>query len=315
MNNLTIIVPVYNREKTIARPLDSIVTKLDKITELMIINDGSTDGTEEIIKEYRKKYGEKISYYSKQNEGIAATRNFGITHSKGEYIMFVDSDDYIEQDLIENLEKYLGEDADIIKFKLNRVNEKGEILEKVNGPIFEKIDGQEGFNKLVFLDTLIDSPCIYVFKKEVFIKNNLLFKKDTEHEDFGLIPLILASAKSIISTNIYGYNYVQQQDSITRNNDHNKTKKKMQDVIKHYDYMINYIKEKDLSSTTKKNIKTYFTNAIILKLKELKKEDQKEIIKQIKQRKMISNIQVKNIKQLIKKLILRINIKWYLKLR
>lgn len=315
MNNLTIIIPVYNREKTIKRPLDSIIPSLDRITELMVINDGSTDNAEEIIKEYKEKYGEKITYYFKENEGIASTRNFGITHAKGDYIMFVDSDDYIDKDLIEKLEKYINEDADVIKFKLNKVNENGEVLEKIDGPVFEKIDGQAGFNKLVFSDILIDTPCIYVFKKELFMKNDLYFKKGTEHEDFGLMPLVLASSKSIISTNIYGYNYVQEQDSIIRNSDYKKTIKKMQDMIKHYDYMIEYINKKDLNLITKKNLKTYYTNAVILKLKELKKEDQKDFISQIRKRNMISNIQVKNIKQLIKKLILSINTNWYLKLK
>ena len=88
-----------------------------------------------------------------------------------------------------------------------------------------------------------------------------------------------------------------------------KTLKKFNDVLSHYDTMIEFIDKQEISNRTKKNIKTYYTNAIILKLKEIKKQDVNIYIQKIKERKMIKNIQVTNLKQLIKKLILRTNIK------
>lgn len=315
MSKLTIIVPVYNREKTIKIALDSIVKQLDKNTDLIIINDGSTDNTEKIIDEYTKRCSEQISYYAKENEGVAATRNFGIKHAKGEYIMFVDSDDYIEEGLINTLQTYMDEDIDIIKFKLKRVDENHKIISKIDGAVFEKQDGQAAFNELAFSDVLLDSPCVYAFKRNVFINNNLFFKVGTEHEDFGLIPLVILKAKSVVSIDVYGYAYVQGRNSITRNEDYKKTKKKMQDTIKHYDHMIEWISTQELDEQTKKNVKTYYTNAILLKLKELEKEDRKQMLKEIKQRKMISNIQVHNVKQLCKKILLKVNVQWYLKLK
>lgn len=94
-----------------------------------------------------------------------------------------------------------------------------------------------------------------------------------------------------------------------------KTLKKFNDVLLHYDTMIEFIDKQEISNKTKKNIKTYYTNAIILKLKKIKKQDLDIYIKKIKERKMINNIQTNNLKQLIKKLILRTNIKWYLKIK
>lgn len=305
MDKLTIIVPVYNREKTIKRTLDSIVNQLDNDINLIIINDGSTDNTEKAINEYVLKYSDKISYYSKQNGGIASTRNFGIEHAKSKYIMFVDSDDYIEENFFLDIKSYLEKDIDIIKFKLNRINTNGKILEQINGPVFENLDGQAAFNLLAFSDVLIDSPCIYVFKKELFIKNNLFFKEGTEHEDFGLIPLILVSAENVTSIEKYGYYYVQEENSITRNYNYEKTIKKMNDVLKHYDNMLEWIKDKDLKEITKNNLKTYYTNAIILKLKELNPKDQKEFIDKIKKRKMISNIKVRKYKTITKETIIK----------
>ncbi len=83
----------------------------------------------------------------------------------------------------------------------------------------------------------------------------------------------------------------------------------------HYDNMIEFIKDLKISNLTKENVKRYYTNGVLLRLDDIKKEDRKKYIKQIKQRKMINNIKVRNIKQLFKRILLCININWYLRLR
>lgn len=315
MCKLTIIVPVYNAGTHLKKCMDSLLVQDREDVEILAINDGSTDNSEEILEEYVKQNPGKITYYKKENTGVADTRNFGISKAKGKYIMFVDSDDYINKDLIKELQEYMEQDIDIVKYKLQRVNENETILEKVDGPVFEKVDGSAAFNMLCFSDVLLDSPCVYVFKKDLFEKNNLKFKVNTQHEDFGLIPLVILKAESVVSINNYGYCYFQSSDSITRNTDYAKTLKKFNDVLLHYDGMIDFIEKENLTNETKRNVKTYYTNAIILKLKELKKEDVNIYIRKIKERKMLNNIQVHNAKQLIKKIILKLNIKWYIKLK
>lgn len=315
---LSIILPIYNREKEITRCLESVINQdIKEDIEIICINDGSTDNSKQIIEKYQKRYPGKIIYYEKSNSGIADTRNYGIQVSNGEYILFVDSDDYLTYNFLDKIEKLLDSNNEIIKFKLQREDEKGNILEKVDGPIFENVNGQVAFNMLAFTDVLLDSPCIYIIKKDLFIRNNFKFKVGTEHEDFGLIPLVLIKAKQVTSIPEYTYHYVQSSNSITRNEDYIKTKKKMTDVLGHYDNMIGFLeKEKEeLEKITIKNLKTYYTNAIILKLKNLKYKDQKIMIKEMKKRKMIENIQVNNIKQWFKKVILKIDIRLYLKLK
>jgi len=284
--------------------------------EILVIDDGSTDNSAEKVKEYMNRFPNRITYLYKENSGVADTRNYGIEQAKGEYILFVDSDDYIEFDLLYTLKKYMYEGIELIKFKLQRVNENKRILEKVNGPIFYDVNGQTAFNLLVFEDVLLDSPCLYIFKKSLFTKYNFKFKKDTEHEDFGLIPLVILKAHTAVSVMFYGYDYVQSEESITRNTNYERTVKKFNDSLGHYDDMKKYIEQQiDLEKKTIKNIKTYYTNAIILKLKELKEEDRKKQIKEIRKRHMIKNIQVKNLKQFAKKVILTLNVEWYLKLK
>ena len=261
-----------------------------------------------------KKYPNKLTYYKKENTGVADTRNFGIDHSKGNYLLFVDSDDEIEFDLLTQMEKQMNDGIEVIKFKLKKVDINGKILEKVDGPIFGKVSGEEAFNLLVFKDILLDSPVVYIFKKDLFTRNNFKFRIGTEHEDFGLIPKVIVKAETVISKKVYGYNYIQSSNSIMRNNSYEKLIKKLDDSIIHYDDMIKFINTENLDKLTKDNMKIYYTNAIILKLKDLKKKDRKNYVKEIRKRKMIKNVQVRNLKQLIKRIILQLNIEVYLKL-
>lgn len=317
MPKISFIVPVYNTGIYINKCLDSIINQTFKEEiEIILINDGSTDNSDELIKEYIEKSDSRnlIQYYTKENEGIAKTRNFGIDKANGEYIFFVDSDDYIDKETIKKLKLYIDNDIDIIKFKLQRVDKKNNILEKVDGPVFEETSGEEAFNMLYSEDVLLDSPCVYVIKRNMFTQNNFKFNR-TYHEDFGLIPLIILKAKRFVSIPDYFYYYVQGDNSITRNNDYEKTIKKYEDALFHYDNAIEKINKMNLNRKSKENAKIFYTNAIILKLNEIKEEDKDKYIKEIRKRKMYKNIKPRNIKQIIKRNLLHFNIKLYLKMR
>ena len=312
---LSIIIPVFNAENTLKRCLDSVLQQKDDELEIVVINDGSKDLSDEIMQEYKLRYPEIISYYKKQNTGVADTRNYGIAKAKGKYIMFLDSDDYIDIDLYSIIKQYIEKNIELIKFKLQRVDENNNIIEKVTGPIFEKTTGEEGFKYLYSSDVLLDSPCVYVMKKDIFIRNKLLFNVGTEHEDFGLIPFVIVLASSMISIDFYGYQYVQSNGSITRNNDYNKTKKKAYDALKQYDEALIKIEKYNINKNTADYLKIYYTNAILLKTETLEDKDQKQYINEIKKRRMIKNIKSSNIKQLLRKIILLLSIKQYLKFR
>ena len=135
------------------------------------------------------------------------------------------------------------------------------------------------------------------------------------HEDFARTALIMLKAKKVASTDVYGYYYYQSETSIMRGNDEQKKLRRAFDMIDHYDYMVKEIDNYEISERTKENLKIYYTNNIILKLEELNEENKKLYKKAIKDREMLKNIKARNIKQFIKKLILNINIEWYLKLR
>ena len=126
MARVSVIVPVYNTGKYVEKCLNSLTNQTIKDElEIIIINDGSTDNSENVILKYKAENPNIIKYYKKENTGIADTRNFGIEKAQGEYIIFVDSDDYVDVKLVEKLMPYIDNNVDLIKFKLQRVNENG----------------------------------------------------------------------------------------------------------------------------------------------------------------------------------------------
>ncbi len=315
MAKISVIVPAYNVEKYLNKCLESLVNQSYNDIEIIVINDGSTDNSQEIIVEYAQKYPEKIKYFEKQNGGLSDARNFGLKKASGDYICFVDSDDYLDKNLFKDLQEYINLDNDMIKYKMIKVDEKYREIEKIEGPIFEPKSGEEAFNILYGTDIMLQPAWLYLYKRKFLEENNFDFPIGMYHEDFARTVLIMLKAKKIVSTNIYGYYYFQSSDSITRGNDKNKKLKRAMDMLKHYDYMEEKIKDYEISKETKENVKIYYTNNIILKIEELDEKSQKEYINEIKKRKMLKNIKARNMKQLLKKIILNINIKWYLKLR
>ena len=107
MNDISIIVPIYNAEKYLNRCIDSLVNQTKKELEIILINDGSTDSSEDIINSYKDS---RIKHFSNKNQGIGKTRNFGLKKATGKYIMFCDSDDYLEKDTCEEMFKKIEED-------------------------------------------------------------------------------------------------------------------------------------------------------------------------------------------------------------
>lgn len=313
MPKISVIIPVYNKEKYIEECLRSLAKQTMQDFEVIIVNDGSTDNSKQIIQQViENKLLKNIVYLEKTNGGLSDARNYGVKYAKGKYISFLDSDDYLDSNLFSDLKEYINQDIDLIKFKMKTVNQDGKILKKIDGPIFEKCTGEEAFKQLVSKDECLEVACVYLYKREFFIKNDFKYVYGLYHEDFGLTPFVICTAQSVVSLNIYGYNYVQTDNSIMRTTDYKNIVKKANDTLKHFDNAMNKI---NYSKTTNVILKLYYTNAILLKAQDLKNEEYEKYIKELKKRKLYKNIKPENLKQLLKKIILYINIKLYLKMR
>ncbi|MBQ3409064.1 MAG: glycosyltransferase [Clostridia bacterium] len=314
MKLISVIIPVYNAEKQIEKCLKSVIEQTYDKIEIIVINDGSTDNSLNVIKECSKN-DKRIRLINIQNKGVSAARNLGINEAKGEYICFIDADDYVDTNLIENLQMYFEQDYDLIKYKAVSVDKSGNVLEYFNGETFRLLNGQEAFNAMFANDVMLQVPWLYLYKKQFLIKNNFSYPEGKVHEDFARTILIILKAEKICSTDVCGYYYVQTDKSITRGNDDERIYQKSMDIIEHYDYIMEEIEKYNLNDKTKENVKMYCANNIILEADNLSGKKQKLYIDELKKRKVFKSIKVRNIKQLIKRIILRFNVKLYLKLR
>lgn len=310
MPNISIIVPFKNGEKYLERCINNIKKQRYKDYEMILIDDNSTDNSRKIIEKYKNDKKIKYFYLKDDTIGVGKARNYGIENSRGKYILFVDVDDIIENDLLKNMKKYINEQYDVIKFKMIIVNDKEN---KTDGPVFLNKTGEEAFNELCFKDKYLDSPCLYLIKKELFDKTNIKFPENMYHEDFGLIPILIAKAKKVASIDYYGYRYYQTKDSIMRNENYINTLIKVKNKFEHYNNIVKKIEKSNFSDITKENMKEYYSNSLILSLKDLDKKELKFFKYKIKQMKVIENFKVRNVKKMIKKLILKISLELYLR--
>ena len=176
MNDISIIVPAYNAEKTIKKCINSMIHQTKKELEFIIINDGSKDRTEEIIKEFKDK---RIKYYKNKNQGIGKTRNFGIEKATSKYIMFLDSDDSLEKRACEVMfQKAEQENLDVVICDFYKEYEDGRV-EEVRTPSFENTSLKE--NPDIITEYLC--PWAKIYKRDLIIKNKIRFVENLKYED------------------------------------------------------------------------------------------------------------------------------------
>lgn len=204
MTKVSVIVPVYNTEKYIGKCLDSLVTQTLQDIEIIVVNDGSTDNSENIINKFIKEYPDKINYYKKENGGLSDARNYGLNYANAEYIGFVDSDDYIDISMYEkmyNLAK--KEEADIVECDFTWVYSNK-----------NKIDtGIEYKTKEDFFTNSRVMACNKIIKKEIM--NSITFPKGLRYEDVEFFYKLLPNVNNISVLKEPLYYYIQRESSIS----------------------------------------------------------------------------------------------------
>lgn len=214
MKKVSVIVPVYNVEQYLEKCLNSLIHQTLEEIEIVVVNDGSTDHSQQIIDKFSAQFPDKIKAYTKENGGLSDARNFGIDRANGEFLGFVDSDDYVTPTMFEQM-YFLAQkhDAEMVICNLQKVDEHGKITQKLTQipHLEEKIDLKNHFS--VFSD-LSYFACNKLFKKELFATKR--FKKGVHFEDIQLIPQLLLNCQTIAQTQEYHYQYLERSDSITK---------------------------------------------------------------------------------------------------
>jgi len=234
MKKVSIIVPVYNVEKYIAKCLDSLVNQTLKDIEVIIVNDGSPDNSQKIIDEYAKKYPDIIKSYIKENGGQGPARNFGLEKCSGKYIGYVDSDDYVSLDMYEIMYNKITETkSDIVITRDSKVYEDdGNIIDNYYVNKIEDNKENSFFGNM--------GVCNKLYKKELLTKNNILFKDKMWYEDVAFTLKALVNSNKIEYCFDKPLYYYLERSGSTMNNSN---AKKNLEIIYAFDDIINYLKE------------------------------------------------------------------------
>lgn len=303
----SIVIPVYNVEKYIKKCLDSIKEQTYENYEVLIVNDGSKGNEEKIIKKFLK--DERFKYFVKENGGLSDARNYGVNYAIGDYLIFVDSDDYISKDLLKKLNKELSNNpVDVIRYGIELVNENGQILNQVKLNTFKNVSKVKAIKKILN-DKYIEPAWMHAYNFKFWKVNKFKYEKGTIHEDFGLTPLILSKAKTFTSIDYLGYNYLIRSNSIMTQTSYDKIKKRVNDFKNHYLTHKKYLNKEDKAD---KIILGFSAFATIVKGRELNDEDREEYIKFIKNEKLVSKITNISFKRFFIKMYLYMRLSTYL---
>ena len=232
MTDISVIIPVYNGEKYIRKCLDSVINQTKKEIEIVVVNDGSTDNTESIIKEYKDK---RIKYFKNTNHGIGYSRNFGVSKSSGKYIMFLDSDDYIDKDECKLLyEKCLEDDLDISICDFYKVYNND--LIEVNLGDFKSSSLKD--NPDIITEFL--NPWGKLYNKKILTDNKIKFVENLKYEVTPFVIETFCNAKKIGKVNKALHYYVIHGNSETTVRD-----EKCFDILKIVVKIRKYTKDKE----------------------------------------------------------------------
>lgn len=276
MPKVSVVVPVYNVEKYLAKCLDSLVNQTLEDIEIIVVNDGSTDNSKSIIEEYSSKYPKKVFPFDKENGGLSDARNFGLNYVHGDYIAFLDSDDYVNKTLYEKMyNKALEEKSDMVECDFYWTY-----------PASKKVDTRYEYKDKK--DMIANARVVAwnkLYKKDVLLNSGVTFTKGLHYEDvdffYKMIPK-LGKVSLIREPLIY---YVQRKSSISNTQDEN-----TKDIFTILDNVIEYYKENNLFDEYKCELEYAYTRYLLcsslLRMVKIKDDDiRKKLLKQT-----ISNI-------------------------
>lgn len=261
--DLSVVVPIYNVAKYLSQCLESLKNQTIQNVEFILVNDGSTDSSEEICKLYLQ--DKRFKYFKKDNGGLMSAYLFGVGRASGKYIGFVDSDDYVEQEMFEVLHREAAKtDADIAMCDFKMFDKNGfypfesynsielfnaERINQIHDNVFPSLSG----------GNISSARWNKVFKREIFLENIKYCEgKSRYFEDRFIVPACLFSAKKFIKINTPLYNYRLRKSA----NSKNKSNKLINSIEYLIDVQKQMLKDKKLYETYKNKLELAYLNYI-----------------------------------------------------
>ncbi|MDR3178690.1 MAG: glycosyltransferase [Oscillospiraceae bacterium] len=258
---ISVIVPIYNVEKFLLKCLKSIDKQTFKEKEVILINDGSEDSSGRIAKEFALRRN-NFFFIDKKNEGLSAARNTGLEVARGEYISFIDSDDFVHPKFLERLYELLKRhksDISYCNYFLYFPESKLKFSYPFS-PIKSVYSAEKALKKLISANTLHSFAWNKLYKKSLFVDNSIKF----EHlyfEDIVTIPRLFYFADKIAITSKHLYYYTQRKGSIVRTMDANK----IDDFVRSYGSIRNFLQQQEEYEVYEKSMGSYAKKVKLLK--------------------------------------------------
>lgn len=230
---VSVIVPVYNVEEYLEKCLESLVNQKFDNYEIIVVNDGSPDNSQKIIDKYIKKYPKLIKGYKKKNGGLSSARNYGLQKARGEYVAFVDSDDYVKDNYIGLLYgKAKSGDYDIVVCNIIRKCGSDEDI----------LSCCTNKDNTIVKNMLISLPAAWnkIYRKNLFIENGIYYPDKLYYEDLATTGRLLVSAKKVAYIDDALYYYIDRDGSIMNQKKYNS---KMADSFKALEILTKYYKD------------------------------------------------------------------------
>ena len=302
------IVPVYNVEKYLEKCLDSLLAQTYKDFEILVVNDGSPDNSQSIIERYSEKYPDVVKGYIKENGGLSDARNYGIERASGDYIVFVDSDDYVAADMLEKLKAVIDEDQpDVIGFDFVAVDDNGEILNITTKPEIRSLSGEDAIIAMVNHKQMFETAWGFAYRREYWLKMGFAYFKGIYHEDFALTPSVIIRAEKVSTVRYNAYYYLIRQGSITNFQSEERKRKLAADMLTGYDFL-----ESELQRHPAKNefaarmYMAYAVNSLLAKLEKFEGESKEWFREELRRRNAAKHIISNSIKRKIRKIHIRL---------
>jgi glycosyltransferase involved in cell wall biosynthesis len=259
---ISIIVPIYKVEKEIHRCVDSLLKQKFNDIEIILVDDGSPDNCPQICDEYAK-LDSRINVFHKENGGLSDARNFGLLRATGKYILFVDSDDYIDVNTCDNFYNHTMDNIDIIVGDALKIEKgKDSLLGHAEIPNNSILRGRE-FLKIQLKSNKMNMPAwLNMYRKDFLINNGLLFKPGILHEDEQWTPRVFLSAESVKYIKYSFYFYIIRDNSITKRKDRTQNGIDLINTCYELENIYQKVQDKELQELLNDNLVSLFFSAI-----------------------------------------------------
>lgn len=223
MIKYTIMVPVYNKIDCLKKYFTTVMDQTISDYEIIVVDDFSTDGSYEYLKNLEKECNKLKVYRNEKNREIGYTRNKLVFLATGKYLLFIDPDDYVEKNLLEELNRYYDLDLDIIRFQNviepigegQILKEQGKNLHRYSCLSTDILSGEEALLAWGFGERVINTfPWTYAIKKDLF--TGVQYPEIPMLEDFAITPYLIAKSKKVKAIDFIGYHYLKYDDSLSK---------------------------------------------------------------------------------------------------